>query len=166
MERTILVRSDRNIWDHLWRWSTSTGPHIRSPKCPFSFDLIIVPSTALLHRDYKNNNQTRVGLGRVCATGMYYSIWYVEFPRFQTRIFVEWKAPLDSVTMWEKTYLTRLKRPHILPQYVVRIKYITPQRQCIGMNISNHHCPGGHSFRVPRKKTQCGQCIRFIYHLP
>ena len=101
MERTILVRSDRNICDHLWRWSTSTGPHIRSPKCPFSLDLIIVPSTALLHRDYKNNNQTRAGLGRVCATGMFRSIWHVEFPRLQTRIFVERKAPLDSVTMWE-----------------------------------------------------------------
>ena len=25
MERTISVRSDRNIWNHLWRWSTSTG---------------------------------------------------------------------------------------------------------------------------------------------
>ena len=25
MERTILVRSDRNIWEHLWRWSTLTG---------------------------------------------------------------------------------------------------------------------------------------------
>ena len=25
MERTISVRSDRNIWEHLWRWSTLTG---------------------------------------------------------------------------------------------------------------------------------------------
>ena len=25
MERTILVRTDRNIWDHLGRWSTLTG---------------------------------------------------------------------------------------------------------------------------------------------
>ena len=39
-------------------------------------------------------NQTRGGLGRVCATGMYRSIEHVEFPKFQTGIFVEWKAPL------------------------------------------------------------------------
>ena len=42
---------------------------------------------------YKNNNQTRGGLGRVCATGMYRSIVHVEFPKFQTGIFVEWKSP-------------------------------------------------------------------------
>ena len=84
MERTILVRSDT--------FKVRTF-RLVGPKCPFLFDLIVVPSTALLHRDYKNNNQTRGGLGWVCATGMYHSIWYVEFPRFQTRIFVEWKAP-------------------------------------------------------------------------
>ena len=32
------------------------------------------------------------GLGRVCATGMYRSIEHVKFPKFQTGIFVEWKA--------------------------------------------------------------------------
>ena len=36
----------------------------------------------------------RDGLGRVCATGMYRFIGHVKFPKFQTRIFVEWKAPL------------------------------------------------------------------------
>ena len=30
---------------------------------------------------------------RVCATGMYRSIGRVKFPKFQTGIFVEWKAP-------------------------------------------------------------------------
>ena len=65
------------------------------PKCPFPFDKIVVPSTALLHPAYKNNNQTRGSLGRVCATGMYRSIglWQVELPKFQTGIFVGWKAP-------------------------------------------------------------------------
>ena len=67
------------------------------PKCPFPFDKIVVPSTALLHSAYKNNNQTRSGLCRVCATGMYHSNGQVEFPKFQTGIFVEWKAPLVSV---------------------------------------------------------------------
>ena len=89
MERTISVWSDRNIRDQLWR---SVGP-----KCPFPFDKIVVPSTALLYPAYKNNNQTRGGLGRVCATGMYRSIGHVEFPKFQTGIFVEWKPPLVTV---------------------------------------------------------------------
>ena len=61
-------------------------------KCPFPFDKIVVPSTALLYPAY-NNNQTRGGLGQVCATGMYRSIRQLKFPKFQTGIFVEWKAP-------------------------------------------------------------------------
>ena len=59
---------------------------------PFHFDKIVFPSTNLLYPAYKNNNQMRSGLGRVCATRMYRSIGHVEFPKFQTRIFVEWKA--------------------------------------------------------------------------
>ena len=51
-------------------------------------------STALLYPAYENNSQTRGGLVRVCATGMYRSIGHVEFPKFQTGIFVEWKAPI------------------------------------------------------------------------
>ena len=42
-----------------------------------SVDKIVVPSTALLNPVYKNNTQTRGGLGRVCATGMYRSIGHV-----------------------------------------------------------------------------------------
>ena len=42
-----------------------------------------------------HNNKTRAGLGRVCATGMYRSIEHVKFPKFQTGIFDEWKAPVD-----------------------------------------------------------------------
>ena len=34
----------------------------------------------------------RSGLGRVCATRMYRSIGHVEFLKFQSWIFVEWKA--------------------------------------------------------------------------
>ena len=30
-------------------------------------DKIVVPSTALLYPAYKNNNQTRSGLGQVCT---------------------------------------------------------------------------------------------------
>ena len=58
------------------------------PKCAFPFDKIVV------YPAYKNNNQMRGGLGRVCVTGMYRSIWHLEFPKIQTRIFVQWKAPL------------------------------------------------------------------------
>ena len=64
------------------------------PKCPFSFDKIVVPSTALLYPSYKNNNQKRGGLGRICATGMYLSIGHVDFPKFQSGICVEWKVLL------------------------------------------------------------------------
>ena len=94
MERTISIRS---IWDHLSRWSTSTGQATSvgrtemSPQVPF--DKIVVPSTALLYPAYKNNNQTRGGLGRVCATGMYRCIGRVEFPKFQIGVFAKWKAP-------------------------------------------------------------------------
>ena len=73
MERTISVLFDRNIGTTLI--------------CPFTFDKIVVLSTALLYPAYKNNNQTRGGLGRVCAIEMYRSIGHVEFPKFQTGIF-------------------------------------------------------------------------------
>ena len=52
------------------------------PKFSFLFDKIVVPSTALLNPAYKNNNQTRGGLGRVCSTRMYRSIGHLEFPKF------------------------------------------------------------------------------------
>ena len=56
---------------------------------------IVVPSTAPLYIAYKNNNQTRGGLDRVCATGtMYRSIGHLEYPKFQTGIFIKWKTPL------------------------------------------------------------------------
>ena len=81
--------------DQLRRWSTLTGPVISvgQTEMPSSFDKIIVPSTALLYPAFKDNNQTHGGLGRIWETGMYRSIRHVEFPKFQTGIFVEWKAP-------------------------------------------------------------------------
>ena len=59
-------------------------------KCLFSFDKIAAPSTALLSPAYKINNQTRGGLGRVCATTPLHV--HVEFLKFLTRIFLAWKA--------------------------------------------------------------------------
>ena len=35
----------------------------------------------------------RGGLGLICAARMYHSIGHMEFPKFHTGIFVEWKAP-------------------------------------------------------------------------
>ena len=63
-------------------------------KCLLPFDKIVVPSTALLYSAYRKNNQTCSGLDWVYATGIFHSIWHVEFPKFQTGIFVEWKKPL------------------------------------------------------------------------
>ena len=40
-----------------------------------------------------HDNKTRGSLGQVCATGMYRSIEHLKFPKFQTGIFVQWKAP-------------------------------------------------------------------------
>ena len=61
-------------------------------ECSFPFDNCCPVSTALLYPAYQYNKQTRSGLGQVCATGMYRSIRQVEFPKFQTGIFVAWKA--------------------------------------------------------------------------
>ena len=98
MERTISVLSDHNIWDQLWRWSTLTGLVFSvdwtNIYFPFPFDKVVVPSTALLYPAYKDNNQMRSGLGQASATRLCSSIGHLEFPKFQTGIFVEWKAPL------------------------------------------------------------------------
>ena len=71
MERTISVRSDRNLW------STLTGCVISVVRTEMSPSVIVVPSTAILYPAFKNNNQTRGGFGRVFATGMYRSIGHV-----------------------------------------------------------------------------------------
>ena len=39
MERTILVRTDRNIWNHLGRWSTLTGMVISVGQTEMSFSI-------------------------------------------------------------------------------------------------------------------------------
>ena len=41
-----------------FHWSDHFGQSV-GPKCPFAFDIIVVPSTALLYPTYKNNNQTQ-----------------------------------------------------------------------------------------------------------
>ena len=95
IERTISVRSYQNIWD-IFEGGRSTlkGPVISVGWTEMSLSIwqIVVLSTAPLFPACKNNKETRGGLGRVCVTVMYRSIWHVEFPKFQTGIFVEWKA--------------------------------------------------------------------------
>jgi len=64
--RAISIRSDRNTWDHILKvvhFDRSGHLLNRSvgPTCPFPFDKIVVPSTALLYPAYKNNNQPRRG---------------------------------------------------------------------------------------------------------
>jgi len=100
------------------------------PKCPFLFLKIVVPSPALLYPAYKNNNQTRGDLGRVCTTGMYRPIKHVEFPKFQSGIFAESKAPDDRANHIAKTL--RLSICTIITVRVVesghRMKIIKSQR--------------------------------------
>ena len=48
----------------------------------------------------------RDGLGRVYATGMYRYIGHVKFSKFQTGIFVQWKAPPGKVYIaWKRKIL-------------------------------------------------------------
>ena len=56
------------------------------PKCPFLFDKIVVPSTALLYPAYRNNNQTRGGLCQVWATGIPFD-WTREISEISNRNF-------------------------------------------------------------------------------
>ena len=96
MERTISVWSGRNIRDQLWRWSTLTGLGFSVGRTEMS--LFIWQNCCPQYRSFvsclqENNNNRRGGLGRVYATGMYHYIGHVKFPKFQTEIFVEWKAP-------------------------------------------------------------------------
>ena len=84
MERTISVRSDRNIWGYLLRWSTVTGPIIsigRTEMCLFISALPFVSCLQITKRavawvgSVQPECTVRLGL--------------VEFPNFQTEIFVE-----------------------------------------------------------------------------
>jgi len=87
--------------DPLWRVRLfrSVGP-----VGPFPFDTIVVPSTALLYPACTNNNQTHGGLNQVCATRMHRFIGHVEFPKFQSRIFVEWKRPKKQEPITARSY--------------------------------------------------------------
>ena len=63
------------------------------PKCPFPFDKIVVPSTALL------TLLTRTITKRVAFENS--RTERVEFLTFQTGIFVKWKAPCDIKYLYQ-----------------------------------------------------------------
>ena len=74
---------DRNRWwPLLWGWSNLIGKSFWSVglKCPFPYEKIVPLFCILLPRTITKMYQ------------MYCSIGHMEFPKFQTRIFVEWKA--------------------------------------------------------------------------
>ena len=102
MEWTISVWSTS-----IFRTNFEGGPFLLvwsfqlvGPKCPFPFEKIAAPSTALLYPAYKNNNQMCGSLGQVFTTHL-----AVEFWKFQTGFFVEWKAPRDSNSNCATVYL-------------------------------------------------------------
>ena len=59
---------------------------------PFHLTKLFSQDRWSVYPAYKHDNQTRGGFGLVCATGMHHSAEHVDFPKFQTGIFVEWKA--------------------------------------------------------------------------
>ena len=103
------------FWDQ-----TPLTPYIRvcmnaPPGSPLSEGLY--PSTTAQYRSFVSCLQKKAITKRwVCATGMYRSIGQVKFPKFQTGIFVEWKAPRGGQTRphnqrypCPKCYLARRK---------------------------------------------------------
>ena len=77
------------------------------------------------YRSFVSFLQKKITKRWVCATGMYRSIGHVKFPKFQTRIFVEWKAPpRGSTWLWAEQSLGRFpfnknsglkfRKPHVL----------------------------------------------------
>ena len=67
--RGFIVSSDI-IWGSIWYYNNKKNTNVTTAQ--------------------KNHS---IGLGRVFATRMYSSTELVEFPKFQTGIFVRWKAP-------------------------------------------------------------------------
>ena len=79
------------------------------------------------------NNKTRGGLGRVCtATGMYRSIEHVNFAKFQTWIFGEWKAPYVLWTLNQEFLWVLLETLCCVPGVAK-----TPYFHCTFMDYSN-----------------------------
>ena len=76
----------------------------------FPFDKIVVPSTALLYLAYRNNNQTRGGLGQVCATGIPFH-WAREISEISNRNFGLMLRPGIAFTICTNQFHLPKKRP-------------------------------------------------------
>ena len=90
----ISVQSDLNIWDHLL---FEGGPLISDGRSdrniPFHLTKLLSPVPLFCILLARTITKRSGGLGRAGETGMYRSIGRVEFPKFLTTIFDEWKAP-------------------------------------------------------------------------
>ena len=94
MEQSISVRSDRIIWDNLWKWSTLSASTGRA-EMPLSIWQNCCPyRSSVSCLQVRNWNELRPGLG-LCN----HSIEHMEFPKSQTEIFVEWKVPRDNTAI-------------------------------------------------------------------
>lgn len=106
MKQTILDWSDQNIWDHLWRWSTLTGPVILVIQTGMSLFIwqksIVVPSTAHLYCASLTITHTKfkcvvawIGTAQLEYT-LPLDMW--NFQNFKLDYFWEWKVPRISAS--------------------------------------------------------------------
>ena len=96
--------------------------------CPFPIWKNCCPqspcSTALLHPAYKNSNQTRSGLGRgVFAKKIEPFHWHVEFPKFKSGIFVEWRSALNFSPKWSQVKFDT--KPTRSPSNFTKVKTVS-----------------------------------------
>ena len=106
MKQTILVWSNQNILRPpvkvvYFEWCGHFGHSDRN--VPFHLTKInCCPqhcSSVLCKPDYYTHKiQMCGGWDRDCATGIYPSTGHVEFPKFQTGLFLEWKVPRISAS--------------------------------------------------------------------
>ena len=96
MERTIPVRLEQIIWDHLWKWSTLTSLVISVGQTKMSvipFDKIAVPSTALLYPG--SSTTTKCAVPWLGSVEPEYTVplctW--NFQNFKPKFFVNGKHP-------------------------------------------------------------------------
>ena len=82
MERSVSVSSDRNIRDHLWRWSTYFGRNILTEICHSIFDKLVLIA---LIREF----------GRETNSGKSHYYWLARFNRKMSFHFAQ-KFPLIS----------------------------------------------------------------------
>ena len=97
MERTSSVRSDWNIWEHLWRWSTSVGPTELSLSILTKLFSLVPLFCILLTRTITRRAVAWVGSVQTECT-----------VPLGTSALVEWKAPEMSNFDSPLTYQVRL----------------------------------------------------------